>query len=143
MQINWAEFTPILSLIGGMLIGGAALLMMLSNGRVMGVSGIIEGLFGRAESKHWRLSFIVGAVFAPVLLISMSSFDISVQQVASGATLYIAAFLVGLGAAIGSGCTSGHGICGLSRLSVRSFVAVAVFVTTAIITVYVFRHVFN
>jgi uncharacterized membrane protein YedE/YeeE len=140
MQINWAEFTPILSLFGGMLIGFAALLMMLANGRVMGVSGIIGGLFSGPDSKHWRLAFIAGTVIAPVLLIRMRLFDISVQQVASGATFYIAAFLVGLGTAIGSGCTSGHGICGLSRLSMRSFVAVAIFVTTALITVYVFRH---
>ena len=143
MQINWAEFTPILSFMGGMLIGGAALLIMMANGRVMGVSGIIGGLFRRAESKHWRCAFIVGAVFAPVLITHMFLFEIPMQQVASGATLYIAAFLVGLGTAIGSGCTSGHGICGLSRLSVRSFVAVAVFLTAALITVYVFRHGFS
>ena len=140
MQINWAEFTPILSLLGGMLIGGAALLLMLANGRVMGVSSILGGLLGKAEPKNWRLAFIAGAILAPIFLVQSGLYDIPVQRVANGATLYIAAFLVGLGTAIGSGCTSGHGICGLSRLSARSFVAVAIFITTAIITVYMFRQ---
>ena len=140
MQINWAEFTPILSLLGGMLIGGAALLLMLANGRVMGVSSILGGLLGKAEPKNWRLAFIAGAILAPIFLVQSGLYDIPVQRVANGATLYIAAFLVGLGTAIGSGCTSGHGICGLSRLSARSFVAVAIFITTAIITVYMFWH---
>ena len=140
MQINWAEFTPILSLLGGMLIGGAALLLMLANGRVMGVSSILGGLLGKAEPKNWRLAFIAGAILAPVLIVQSGLYDIPVQRVANGAPLYIAAFLVGLGTAIGSGCTSGHGICGLSRLSARSFVAVAIFIATAIITVYMFRH---
>ena len=141
MQINWAEFTPILSLLGGMLIGGAALLLMLANGRVMGVSSILGGLLGEAELKNWRLAFIAGAILAPIFLVQSGLYNIPVQRVANGATLYIAAFLVGLGTAIGTGCTSGHGICGLSRLSARSFVAVAIFITTAIITVYMFRHV--
>ena len=140
MQINWAEFTPILSLLGGMLIGGAALLLMLANGRVMGVSSILGGLLGKAEPKNWRLAFIAGAILAPIFLVQSGLYDIPVQRVANGATLYIAAFLVGLGTAIGSGCTSGHGICGLSRLSARSFVAVAIFITAAIITVYMFRY---
>ena len=140
MQINWAEFTPILSLLGGMLIGGAALLLMLANGRVMGVSSILGGLLGKVELKNWRLAFIAGAILAPIFLVQSGLYDIPVQRVANGATLYIVAFLVGLGTAIGSGCTSGHGICGLSRLSARSFVAVAIFITTAIITVYMFRH---
>ena len=140
MQINWAEFTPILSLLGGMLIGGAALLLMLANGRVMGVSSILGGLLGKAEPKNWRLAFIAGAILAPVLIVQSGLYDIPVQRIANGPPLYIAAFLVGLGTAIGSGCTSGHGICGLSRLSARSFVAVAIFITAAIITVYMFRH---
>ena len=140
MQINWAEFTPVLSLLGGMLIGGAALLLMLANGRVMGVSSILGGLLGEAEPKNWRLAFVAGAILAPIFLVQSGLYDIPFQRVANGATLYIAAFLVGLGTAIGSGCTSGHGICGLSRLSARSFVAVAIFITTAIITVYMFRH---
>ncbi len=140
MQINWVEFPLELSLLSGMLIVVAALLLMLANGRVMGVSSILGGLLGEAELKNWRLAFIAGAILAPIFLVQSGLYDIPVQRVANGATLYIAAFLVGLGTAIGSGCTSGHGICGLSRLSARSFVAVAIFITTAIITVYMFRH---
>ena len=97
MQINWAEFTPVLSLLGGMLIGGAALLLMLANGRVMGVSSILGGLLGKAEPKNWRLAFIAGAILAPVLIVQSGLYDIPVQRVANGAPLYIAAFLVGLG----------------------------------------------
>ena len=140
MQIDWAEFSLDLSLLSGKLIVLAALPLMLANGRVMGVSSILGGLLGKAETKNWRLAFIAGAILAPVFMVQSGLYDIPVQRVANGATLYIAAFLVGFGTAIGSGCTSGHGICGLSRLSARSFVAVAIFVTTAIITVYMFRH---
>ena len=140
MQINWVEFPLELSLLSGMLIVVAALLLMLANGRVMGVSSILGGLLGKAEPKNWRLAFIAGAILAPIFLVQSGLYDIPVQRIADGPPLYIAAFLVGLGTAIGSGCTSGHGICGLSRLSARSFVAVAIFITTAIITVYMFRH---
>ena len=96
-----------------MLIGGAALLLMLANGRVMGVSSILGGLLGKAEKK---LAFGIyrWGYFSPVLIVQSGLYDIPVQRVANGAPLYIAAFLVGLGTAIGSGCTSGHGICGLS-----------------------------
>ena len=141
MQINWTEFTPVLSLAGGMLIGAAALLLMMANGRVMGVSGILGGLLGSSDTKGWRLAFLVGAVAAPLLLVQTGVFEINVQPVASGILLYGAAFLVGLGTAVGSGCTSGHGICGLSRLSLRSVAAVCTFMVTAMITVFVLRHV--
>ena len=140
MQINWTEFTPLLSLTGGILIGAAALLLMVANGRVMGVSSILGGLFNASDNKSWRLAFIIGAVGAPVLLVQSGLFQITVEPVASGLLLYSAAFLVGLGTAIGSGCTSGHGICGLSRLSLRSFAAVLTFMATAVITVFVLRH---
>ena len=141
MQINWTEFTPVLSLAGGMLIGAAALLLMMANGRIIGVSGILGGLLGSSDTKGWRLAFLVGAVAAPLLLVQTGVFEINVQPVASGVLLYGAAFLVGLGTAIGSGCTSGHGICGLSRLSLRSLAAVCTFMVTAMITVFVLRHV--
>ena len=143
MQINWIEFTPVLSLIGGMLIGAAALLLMIANGRVMGVSGILGGLLGTSDARSWRLAFLLGAVAAPLLLVQTGLFEIDIQPVASGFLLYGAAFLVGLGTAIGSGCTSGHGICGLSRLSLRSLAAVCTFMVTAIVTVFVLRHLFN
>ena len=143
MQINWIELTPVLSLIGGMLIGAASLLLMIANGRVMGVSGILGGLLGPSDARSWRLAFLLGAVAAPLLLVQTGLFEIDIQPVASGFLLYGAAFLVGLGTAIGSGCTSGHGICGLSRLSLRSLAAVCTFMGTAIFTVFVLRHLIN
>ena len=143
MQINWVEFTPFLSLTGGLLIGAAALLLMVANGRVMGVSGILGGLLGASGAKGWRVAFLLGAVAAPLLLLQTGLFEIDIEPVASGLWLYGAAFLVGLGTAIGSGCTSGHGICGLSRLSLRSFAAVCTFMATAVVTVFVLRHVIS
>ena len=104
------------------------------------MSSILGGFLGKAEIKNWRLAFIAGAILAPVFMLQSGLYDIPAQRVANGATIYIAAFLVGLGTAIGSGSTSGHGICGLSCLSARSFVSVAIFINTAIITVYMFRH---
>ena len=143
MQINWVEFTPFLSLTGGLLIGAAALFLMVANGRVMGVSGILGGLLGASGAKGWRVAFLLGAVAAPLLLLQTGLLAIDIEPVASGLWLYGAAFLVGLGTAIGSGCTSGHGICGLSRLSLRSFAAVCTFMATAVITVFVLRHVIS
>lgn len=142
MTINWAEFTPLLSFFGGVLIGAAALFLMLAKGRIMGVSGILSGLLppsGRFELS-WRLAFIFGVIAGPLLLISFNLHSIQAVAVAEGGVLYLAALLVGLGTAIGSGCTSGHGICGLSRLSLRSFVAVMAFVLSGVVTVFVMRH---
>lgn len=142
MTINWAEFTPLLSFFGGVLIGAAALFLMLAKGRIMGVSGILSGLLppsGRFELS-WRLAFIFGVIAGPLLLISLDLYSIQAVAVAEGGVLYLAALLVGLGTAIGSGCTSGHGICGLSRLSLRSFVAVLAFVLSGVVTVFVMRH---
>ncbi len=143
MTINWTEFTPLMSLLGGGLIGVAALFMMVTKGRVMGISGILLGLLTPQQNAFellWRVLFVVGTIAGPVALVHVFGTQLQMVQVADGAVLYLAAFLVGLGTAIGSGCTSGHGICGLSRLSLRSFAAVAVFMTTAILTVLVMRH---
>lgn len=143
MTINWAEFTPLMSFFGGMLIGGAALFLMLAKGRILGVSGILAGLLpppGRFELS-WRLAFIFGVIAGPLLLISFDLYSIQAVAVAEGGMLYLAALMVGLGTAIGSGCTSGHGICGLSRLSLRSFVAVMVFVLAGVLAVFIVRHV--
>ena len=142
MSINWAEFTPVLSSLGGILIGFAALILMLAKGRIMGMSGILSGLLipsSRAEFS-WRFVFVAGVIAGPALLINFDLIKISSTPVASGVLFYVAAFCVGIGAAIGRGCTSGHGICGLSRLSIRSLSAVLTFVTTGIITVSIFRH---
>ena len=142
MTIAWASFTPMSAFLGGCLIGLAALLLMMFQGRIMGVSGIIGGLFGTASpaERGWRLAFLLGAVAGPIIWQVITNAPIIWQAVASGPQFYIAAFLVGLGTAIGSGCTSGHGICGLARFSPRSLVAVMVFMASAVATVAIVNH---
>jgi uncharacterized membrane protein YedE/YeeE len=131
-----------MSFFGGVLIGGAALFLMLTKGRIMGVSGILAGMLppsGRFELS-WRLAFVFGVIAGPLLLVHFDLYSIQAVAVAEGGVLYLAALLVGVGTAIGSGCTSGHGICGLSRLSVRSLAAVMVFVLSGVLAVYIVRH---
>jgi uncharacterized membrane protein YedE/YeeE len=142
MAIDFDGFTPLASLAGGAMIGVAALLLMLTHGRVMGVSGILGGLMLPAGKSDiaWRLLFVIGVLAGPFALMALTGDSVDRAPVASGLTLPIAGFLVGLGTAIGAGCTSGHGICGLARLSVRSAVAVGMFMATAVITVYIVRH---
>ena len=142
MAIDFDSFTPLASLAGGVMIGVAALLLMLTHGRVLGVSGILGGLIVPSDKSdiRWRLLFVIGVLTGPFLVMALTGAPVERASVASGFTLPIAGFLVGLGTAVGAGCTSGHGICGLARLSVRSAVAVGMFMTTAIITVYVVRH---
>lgn len=142
MTINWMEFTPLMSFVGGLLIGAAALILMVTKGRVMGISGILAGMIPATSSFEflWRLAFVAGVIAGPLLLIHFDLYLINVVSVADGAMLYLAALLVGVGTAIGSGCTSGHGICGLARLSPRSLAAVMVFVLAGVVTVTVLRH---
>ena len=140
MVINWDSFTPISSLGGGILIGIAALILMMTTGRVMGVSGILSGLFSVGETKLWRLAFLGGTALAPLLIATITGTPIASELVSHGWLLYGAAFLVGIGTALGSGCTSGHGICGLARFSGRSLAAVITFMVMAVITVYIIRH---
>ena len=142
MTINWIEFTPLMSFFGGLLIGAAALILMVTKGRVMGISGILAGMIPATYSFEflWRLAFVAGVIAGPLLLVQFDLYVINVVSVADGAMLYLAALLVGFGTAIGSGCTSGHGICGLARLSPRSFAAVMVFVLAGVVTVTVLRH---
>jgi len=143
MTIDFASFTPMASLVGGVMIGVAALLLMLLHGRVMGISGILGGIVRPAarDDVPWRLLFVVGALLGPLAVIYLVGRPVDVVPVASGLVLPVAGFLVGLGTAIGSGCTSGHGICGLARLSMRSAAAVGMFMITAVVTVYIVRHV--
>ena len=143
MTIDFASFTPMASLVGGVMIGVAALLLMLLHGRVMGISGILGGIVRPAarDDVPWRLLFVVGALLGPLAVIYLVGRPVDVVPVASGLVLPVAGFFVGLGTAIGSGCTSGHGICGLARLSMRSAAAVGMFMITAVITVYIVRHV--
>ena len=143
MTIDFASFTPMASLVGGVMIGVAALLLMLLHGRVMGISGILGGIVRPAarDDMPWRLLFVAGALLGPLAVIFLVGRPVDVVPVASGLVLPVAGFLVGLGTAIGSGCTSGHGICGLARLSMRSAAAVGMFMITAVVTVYIVRHV--
>jgi uncharacterized protein len=135
-------FTPIASLIGGALIGFSAVMLMALNGRIAGVSGIAANLFPpHADSEFaGRLAFIAGLVAAPVVvLVAIGRLPAQTIQ-ANGTMLIVAGFLVGFGTVWGSGCTSGHGVCGLSRLSLRSLVATVTFMATGLATVFVARH---
>jgi uncharacterized membrane protein YedE/YeeE len=133
----------ILALIGGGLIGLSAVMLMAFTGRIAGISGIVAGLLPPkpADDRTWRIAFILGLVLAPTVLTLVTG-DNRIGQPTIGPALLVAAgLLVGVGVTLGSGCTSGHGICGVSRLSSRSAAAVAIFVATAMVTVFVVRHV--
>lgn len=137
------EFTPIASLIGGLLIGLSAVLMMLLEGRIAGISGIASRLLPPYHDRAFagRLAFVAGLVAAPFLVAAAKGAPV-VQTVSSNTLLMAAAgVLVGFGSVWGSGCTSGHGVCGLARLSPRSMVATGVFMATGFLTVFVVRHV--
>jgi uncharacterized protein len=135
-------FTPIASLFGGALIGLSAVLLMWTTGRIAGVSGIAARLFPPYEDRQFagRLAFVAGLVIAPVL-VRLVTGSLPAQTIAAGTPLLIVAgLLTGFGAVWGSGCTSGHGVCGLSRLSVRSLVATMTFMAAGMATVFVMRH---
>ena len=138
MTIDWAHFTPWSSLAGGMLIGAAAALLVLLSGRIAGISGIVGGLIElRRGDIAWRLAFVAGLLAAPVALLFYS---VNPRIDAGLGTLALAGLLVGLGTRYGSGCTSGHGVCGLSRLSPRSLVATLAFMAAGVAAVYFVRH---
>lgn len=142
MSIAWNEFTPWSALAGGMLVGLAAAMFVLLNGRIAGISGVIGGLFKPVKGEMaWRAAFVLGLVGAPWLY---ALFVVALPQPridASFGALMIAGLLVGVGTRYGSGCTSGHGVCGLARLSPRSLVATVTFMAAAFGTVFVIRHV--
>jgi uncharacterized membrane protein YedE/YeeE len=140
MTIDWTNFTPWTSLTGGMLIGAAAALFIAFNGRIAGISGILGGLLKPAKGDMlWRLAFLGGMLAAP-LVYGLAARLPEVKVDASAGTLVIAGLLVGLGTRYGSGCTSGHGVCGIARLSPRSVVATAAFMASGFATVYAVRH---
>lgn len=141
MRIDWLHFDPLHALIGGGLIGLAAAMLLLLNGRVAGVSGIVGGLLRRPVRGElaWRIAFVAGLILAPVLY-GLFAAQPAVRIEAGWGTLVLAGLLVGFGTRLGSGCTSGHGVCGLSRLSPRSIIATAIFMATGIATVFVTRH---
>ena len=143
MTIAWAHFTPWTALAGGMLIGLAASLFILLGGRIAGISGILGGLLHPARGDvAWRLLFLAWIVLVPwawslAAALPAASID------ADGATLLLAGLLVGIGTRYGAGCTSGHGVCGVARLSPRSLAATATFVAAGFVTVWLLRHVFS
>jgi uncharacterized membrane protein YedE/YeeE len=136
------NFSPISAAIGGALIGLAAVLLMLFNGRIAGVTGIADGLINpRTDDRLWRLAFIVGLIAAPLAAALVGHAVPMPQMPASYVVIAVAGLLVGFGTRLGSGCTSGHGICGIARLSPRSIVATLVFMAAAIVVVALMRHV--
>jgi uncharacterized membrane protein YedE/YeeE len=140
MTINWNAFTPWSALLGGMLIGLAAALFALLNGRIAGISGVLGGLLKPVRGDvGWRAAFVLGLVVAPLVYALFKALP-AVQIEAGYGALIIAGLLVGVGTRYGSGCTSGHGVCGLSRLSPRSLMATATFMAAGFATVFVLRH---
>ncbi len=143
MTIDWTHFTPWMSLMGGLLLGLASALFILANGRILGISGILGGLLApRPGDAAWRVAFLFGLAAAPASLLLMAPGLVPTPRIDAGwAALVVAGLLVGYGTRLGSGCTSGHGVCGLSRLSPRSLVATLAFMAAGFATVYLLRHV--
>jgi uncharacterized membrane protein YedE/YeeE len=143
MTIDWNLFTPWSSLGGGLLIGLASALLLIVSGKIAGISGIVGGLLKPSNGDSaWRLAFLLGLAGAPVIYSLLAPLP-QVHVEAGYPTLVAAGLLVGFGTRYGSGCTSGHGVCGLSRRSPRSLVATAAFMVAGFITVYVVRHLFG
>jgi uncharacterized membrane protein YedE/YeeE len=141
MHIDWLHFTPWASLAGGILIGLATALLLLANGRIAGISGILGGLLRPARGDiAWRVAFIAGLFLAPIVWLTMRAMP-PAQIDHSPALLAAGGLLVGIGTRFGSGCTSGHGVCGIARLSPRSLLATACFMIAGFVTVFVVRHV--
>jgi hypothetical protein len=133
------DFAPLNGLVGGALIGAAATLLWLGLGRVAGISGII-GSLARAQDRDWRLAFLAGLIAAPLLYALAGGVLPETTITSSHVALVVGGVLVGYGTRLGGGCTSGHGVCGLARLSLRSFVATCVFVLAGFATVFIARH---
>jgi uncharacterized membrane protein YedE/YeeE len=143
MTIDWTHFTPWASLIGGIAIGLAAAVLVLVSGRIAGISGILGGLLAPSRGDiAWRIAFIAGLLFAPAVY--RLSDRLPTPTIEAGyPLLLLAGLLVGMGTRYGSGCTSGHGVCGLSRLSPRSLAATVAFMLAGFATVFVMRHVLS
>lgn len=135
------DFTPYASFIGGILIGLSAVILMAFNGRIAGMTAIFSGIFTPTQpDSRWRLAFLAGAIGAPMIATLMGA-EFGFQAPTTGPLLVLGGLIVGVGVTYGSGCTSGHGVCGMARLSKRSFVATGVFMLTTFLTVTVMRHV--
>lgn len=136
-----AEFDPVSGLVGGALIGLATLILLLGNGRIAGISGILGNLFADRPDLPWRAAFLVGLIAGPALWLMLSGGAYPIEVTSSLPLLIGAGLLVGFGTRMGSGCTSGHGICGLGRFSPRSLVSTLAFMAVAAVTVFIIRHV--
>lgn len=135
------EFTPVAALAGGVLIGLAATLLMLLNGRIAGISGILGGAFSaRRGDLGWRIAFIAGLVAAPLVGL-LAGYGLPRIDLPPWTVIVVAGLLTGFGTRLGSGCTSGHGVCGIARLSPRSIMATCLFIVAGFATVFVVRHV--
>ncbi len=143
ITVDWQAFTPWSALSGGVLIGLAAAGFVLLNGRIAGISGILGGLLAAPGSdRTWRIAFLAGMLITPLTVWAL--FSLPAIEINAGLPIIIVAgLLVGIGTRYGSGCTSGHGVCGLSRLSPRSMVATIAFMTAGFVTVYLVRHGFG
>jgi hypothetical protein len=142
MQIDWLAFTPGPAIFGGILLGIAAALYVILHGRILGISGIVSGLLPPKEGDlHWRISLLLGMLSAPILASLLFGVNTISIIDADWLAIVIAGVLVGFGSQYGSGCTSGHGVCGLSRLSPRSLVATISFMSAGFLMVFVLRHV--
>ena len=141
MTIDWLHFTPWASLGGGVLLGLASALFILLNGRILGISGIVGGLLRPLRGDTgWRIAFVLGILVAPSLVWLLTDAGVPATIDAGWGTIVLAGLLVGVGTRYGAGCTSGHGVCGLSRLSPRSLVATLAFMAAGFVTVFVLRH---
>jgi len=141
---NFTPLTALTALIGGLLIGGSATLILWANGRIAGISGILSGIIiPKGSDAIWRILFLGGLLTGSFVAMSLSAIDTRIEIQTSPLLTIVAGLLVGFGTRLGSGCTSGHGICGLARFSRRSFTATLLFMITAIVTVYLTRHVFG
>ena len=139
-MIDWTHFTPWSSLAGGLVIGAAAAMFILLNGRIAGISGIIGGLLRPSGGGFsWRLAFIAGLLLAPTAYALLTELPVPTID-ANAPLLVLAGLSVGVGTSYGAGCTSGHGVCGISRLSPRSLAATAAFMVAGFATVFVLRH---
>ena len=142
MSIDWTHFTPWASLSGGILLGISAAAFVLLNGRILGISGILGGLLSpRIGDLGWRVAFVAGMLAAPFVYSAMVG-PVAARIDAGWGAVIMAGLLVGIGTRFASGCTSGHGVCGLSRLSPRSLAATLAFMTAGFVTVFLLRHVF-
>ena len=137
--MNIINFTPIPAFVGGMLIGLAVIIFLVGNGRIAGISGIVDNLFFSKNNRLDNILFIVGVILGPIIYQTVTKSIIPFTITTSIPVVILGGIFVGVGTKIGSGCTSGHGICGISRFSIRSIVATLVFLTTGVLTVLVMR----